>query len=92
MPNTFSPNNDGSNDAFYPRGKGLYSIKTLRIFNRWGEIVFEKKDFPVNSPSSGWDGTYKGKKPQPDVYVYQVEVICDNGELIKLDGNIALIL
>ncbi|HEY6503989.1 MAG TPA: PKD domain-containing protein [Chitinophagaceae bacterium] len=92
MPNTFSPNNDGNNDSFYPRGKGLYSIKVLRIFNRWGEIVFEKREFPVNSPSSGWNGTYKGKKPQPDVYVYQVEVICDNGELIKLDGNIALIL
>jgi gliding motility-associated-like protein len=92
MPNTFSPNGDGSNDMFYPRGKGLYSIKVLRIFNRWGEIVFEKRDFPVNNALSGWDGTYKGKKPQADVYVYQVEVFCDNGEMIKLNGNIALIL
>lgn len=92
MPNTFSPNGDGSNDVFYPRGKGLYSMKVLRIFNRWGEVVFEKRDLPVNNPASGWNGTYKGKKPQADVYVYQVEVICENGEVIKLEGNIALIL
>jgi gliding motility-associated-like protein len=92
MPNTFSPNGDGSNEIFYPRGKGLERVKTLRIFNRWGEVVFEKRDFPVNNAASGWDGSFKGKKPQADVYVYQVEVFCDNGEIIRLNGNIALIL
>jgi gliding motility-associated-like protein len=91
IPNTFSPNADGSNDMFYPRGKGLERIKLLRIFNRWGEVVFERKDFPVNNPSFGWDGTYKGKKQQADVYVYQAEVFCENGQVITLNGNIALI-
>ena len=92
IPNTFSPNGDGSNDIFYPRGKGLERIKTFRIFNRWGEVVFEKRDFPINDASAGWDGTYKGNKPKADVYVYQAEVFCENGEIIKLNGNIALIL
>ena len=36
--------------------------------------------------------TFRGKKPQPDVYVYQAEVFCDNGETITLNGNISLIL
>ena len=92
VPNTFSPNGDGSNDRFYPRGRGLYSIKFLRIFNRWGEIVFENRDFLANDAIQGWDGKYKGKEPQPDVYVYQIEVVCDNGDIIKLSGNISLIL
>ena len=92
IPNTFSPNGDGSNDVFYPRGSGLQRVQLLRIFNRWGEVVFERRDFPVNDPSSGWNGTYKGSKPQADVYVYQAEVFCENGELIRLNGNIALIL
>ncbi len=92
IPNTFSPNGDGSNDVFYPRGRGLERVKLLRIFNRWGEVVFEKRDFPVNDASSGWNGTYKGKIPQPDVYVYQAEVYCENGDIIKLNGNIALVL
>lgn len=92
MPNTFSPNNDGNNDRFYPRGKGLYAIRSLRIFNRWGEVVFENRNFQANDARSGWDGTFKGKKGQPDVYVYQMEFFCENGDLIKISGDIALIL
>jgi gliding motility-associated-like protein len=91
VPNTFSPNGDGSNDVFYVRGRGLERVKTLRIFNRWGEIVFEQNNFPVNNPMYGWDGKHKGNKPHPDVYVYQVEVFCENSEIIRFEGNIALI-
>lgn len=92
IPNTFSPNGDGSNDFFYPRGAGLERVKSLRIFNRWGEVVFEKKDFPVNIAGAGWDGRFKGQAPKADVYIYQAEVFCENGELLRLNGNIALIL
>lgn len=92
IPNTFSPNGDGSNDVFYPRGRGLERIKILRIFNRWGQVVYERRDVPVNDPAVGWDGTYKGSRPVSDVYIYQAEVFCENGEVIKLNGNIALIL
>jgi hypothetical protein len=61
------------------------------VFNRWGEVVFEQKDFPVNDPSYGWNGKYKGNRPQADVYVYQVEVFCENSEIIRFEGNVALI-
>ena len=54
-------------------------------------VVFEQKDFPVNNPSSGWDGKFKGNRPQADVYIYQVEVFCENGDIIRFDGNLALI-
>jgi gliding motility-associated-like protein len=91
VPNTFSPNGDGSNDMFYMRGRGLDRVKSLRIFNRWGEVVFEQNNFPVNNPAYGWDGRHKGNKPQADVYVYQVEVFCENSEIIRFEGNIALI-
>ena len=91
VPNTFSPNNDGSNDLFYIRGKGIDRVKSLRVFNRWGEIVFEQKDFPINDPSSGWNGKYKGNRPQSDVYIYQIEVFCENSEIIRFEGNVALI-
>ena len=91
IPNTFSPNNDGSNDVFYLRGTGIFRVKTLRIFNRWGEVVFENREVPVNSASAGWNGFYKGKPAQADVYIYQLEILCANGELIKYSGNIALI-
>ena len=92
MPNTFSPNGDGSNDVFYPRGQGINRAKSLRVFNRWGEIVFESKDFPINDPNYGWKGMYKNNKAQPGVYVYQVEFYCDNGDIIRFEGNVSLIL
>jgi gliding motility-associated-like protein len=91
VPNTFSPNGDGSNDVFYVRGKGLNRVKSLRIFNRWGQLVFDRMNFAVNDVSAGWNGTYNGAKPVADVYVYQLEIWCDNSTVVKFDGNVALI-
>jgi gliding motility-associated-like protein len=91
IPNTFSPNNDGMNDVFYPRGKGITSIKAMKIFNRWGDLVYEKNDFGANDVNAGWNGTYKGSKLTPDVYVYVVDVVCDNSTIFTLKGNVTLI-
>ncbi len=91
IPNTFSPNNDGVNDVFYPRGNNLYNVQSMRIFNRWGQMVFEKRDFPANSAAAGWDGTFNGRPAPVDVYVYTIEVVCDNAQVIALNGNITLV-
>ena len=90
IPNTFSPNGDGTNDIFYPRGTGLFKVKTLRIFTRWGGMVFEKTNFDANNPAYGWDGTNKGQKINSDVFVYTLEVVCDNGSVLTYHGNISL--
>ena len=91
VPNQFSPNDDGTNDLFYPRGKGVFKIKTMRIFNRWGEAVFEKSSFNSNDASAGWDGKYKGAKLNADVYVYILELICDNNSMLSFRGNVTLV-
>ncbi len=91
IPNTFSPNGDGANDVFYPRGTGLFTIKQARIFNRWGEEVFARYSFKANDKSLGWDGTSKGQKMGSDVYVYMIEIQCDNNSTLVYKGNIALI-
>lgn len=91
IPNTFSPNGDGINDIFYPRGTGLFSIKAMRVFNRWGEMVFEKTSFLPNDPSSGWNGIFKGVKLTPDVFVYTLDIICDNSSILSFKGNITLL-
>jgi gliding motility-associated-like protein len=91
VPNTFSPNNDGLNDFFYPRGKGLHDIQSMRVFNRWGQLVFERKNFPANSASMGWDGTINGRPAPSDAYVYIIEVICINAQVIALKGDVTLI-
>ncbi len=91
IPNTFSPNGDGRNEVFYPKGTGLFRIKSMRIFNRWGEVVFEKKEFPANDPSAGWNGTYKGKPASPDAYIYSMEILCENNTVIPVKGNVTLL-
>ncbi|HLX94006.1 MAG TPA: PKD domain-containing protein [Puia sp.] len=91
VPNTFSPNNDGMNDVFYVRGTGLTRVQSMLIFNRWGQVVFERKDFTANDPAAGWDGTINGKPAPVDVYVYTIEVICTNSQIVPFHGNVALI-
>ncbi|HEV2481647.1 MAG TPA: PKD domain-containing protein, partial [Puia sp.] len=91
FPNTFSPNGDGINDYFYPRGTSLYNIQSLTIFNRWGQQVFQRMDFPANQQNLGWDGTFGGKPAPTDAYVYIAQVICENAQVITISGNVTLI-
>ncbi len=91
MPNTFSPNGDGSNDLYYPRGKGIQTVRSLRIFNRWGEMVYRRDNFRPNDPSSAWDGRFQGRELPPDVFVYMIDVVCENQSIVTLKGDIALI-
>jgi gliding motility-associated-like protein len=91
FPNTFSPNGDGVNDYFYPRGTSLYNIQSLTIFNRWGQQVFQRMDFPANQQNMGWDGTFGGKPAPADAYVYIAQVICENAQVITISGNVTLI-
>ena len=66
IPDAFTPNGDGINDTFGVKGEGIKDF-TIRIFNRWGEVVFES-----HNPKQQWDGTYKGHPAQSDTYVYQL--------------------
>ena len=85
VPNVFSPNGDGTNDILYVRGENIQHL-LFRIYNRWGELVFETEDKHI-----GWDGTYKGKILQAGVFAYHLNAILNNGHQITKSGNITLI-
>jgi gliding motility-associated-like protein len=91
IPNAFSPDGDGVNDMFYVMGTGIKIVKSFRVFNRWGELVFEKANFAPNNSSTGWDGTIKGQKASGDVYVYICNVVCENDVQYSYKGNVAII-
>lgn len=91
IPNTFTPNGDGQNDRFYPRGKGIGKVNRFRIYNRWGELVYELKDAPVNDLTIGWDGMHRGIPVKPDVYVWMIEAQCESGDPLQLKGDISLL-
>jgi gliding motility-associated-like protein len=91
IPNAFTPDNDGNNDIFMVRASGIQEVKSFRIFNRWGELLFDKANFQPNDPSFAWDGRIRGVIPGPDVFVYTVEVICDDGTPYFYKGNVSLL-
>lgn len=68
LPDAFSPNGDGVNDFVYVRGWGIEKLISWKIFNRWGELVFETDDI-----NQGWNGQYKGEFQMADTYSYIVE-------------------
>jgi gliding motility-associated-like protein len=91
IPNAFTPDGDGSNDILMVRAKGVASVKHFRIFNRWGEVVFERSNFQPNDPQHAWDGKIRGTVQPPAVYVYTAEVICENGTTYVYKGNVSIL-
>jgi gliding motility-associated-like protein len=62
----------------------------MQIFDRWGEMLFTKSDFPLNNESLGWNGTFKGKQLPPDVYVYRIDIILTDGRLERFAGDVTI--
>jgi gliding motility-associated-like protein len=85
VPTAFSPNGDGINDVVMVKGFGVKEM-VFRIFNRWGELVFEttKLDTP-------WNGVYKGKVQEMDAFAYTIQATFTDGNSITKKGNITLI-
>lgn len=85
VPNAFTPNNDGLNDVLFVYGTTIASIE-LRIFNQWGQLVFESKD-----KGRGWDGTMSGVKQPIGVYTYVLKATLQDGTLVQKRGTITIV-
>ncbi len=81
----FSPNADGVNDALFVRGNGVVELDFM-VYNRWGQKVFESHDV-----DQGWDGTFKGKVLNSEVFVYYIKAKTRNGEEIEMKGDVSLV-
>ena len=87
VPNAFSPNEDGLNDIFRALGTPVLTAFEMKIYNRWGQLVFQ-----TTEKTKGWDGSYKGKKQPAGAYIYQIvykEQNSSGGKFIK--GTVLLI-
>lgn len=91
--NIFSPNQDGVNDFFQPvTGIGVESVLQFYIYDRWGNMVFERTNYvPDPAGPGGWDGTFNGRKLDAAVYVYYCKVrFLDNRE-IEYSGSVTML-
>lgn len=91
VPTGFSPNNDKENDVLMIHGKNDVKVSFFRVFDRWGEMLFEAKDFQVNDPNIGWDGTYRGANMPAGSYVWFMQVEYPNGEKDNEKGSSMLL-
>lgn len=86
VPNAFTPNKDGLNDFLKPFMIGIRELKYFRIFNRWGQLVFETQD-----PTNGWDGRYKGIPVQTHTLVWMLEAVGLDEKTYRSKGSTVLI-
>ncbi len=92
VPNAISPNGDGYNEGFTLfGGVAAKKINLLRVYNRWGALIFETRDIDLNQPKLGWDGTVNGKRLNPDVYVFYAEVSFVDNKTVVFKGDINLL-
>ena len=91
MPSAFTPNQDGLNDIYYPITRGIKTVKRFAIYNRYGQQVFEAKNFIPNNKFFGWNGKLNGVDQSSDTYVYMLETICDLGDIITKKDSFLLL-
>ena len=92
VPNGFSPDGNGINDRFFVNAAepNVQRIESLRVFDRWGGLMFENSDLEPSDKSAGWDGTVGGEPAPTGVYVWTARILFLDGELIDYSGDLLL--
>ena len=91
VPTGFTPNNDGNNDLLLVHGKNETIIKLFRVYDRWGELVYEARDFEINDPNTGWNGEFRSQPMTSGVYTWYLEVEYMDGAIDNHRGQTTLI-
>ena len=91
-PNSFSPNGDGRNDMFTLYGRPESAIiKELRIFDRWGNLVFVETGMSLNDEAQGWDGNFMGRVLPAGTYVYSALIERIDSQIISVFGDVTIV-
>ncbi len=92
VPNTFTPNGDGKNDGFIPKGHNITQFQ-MWIFDRWGNMIYDTKQTTSPEAAIPWNGHANGgsKTAQEDVYVWLVELKDINNQPHKYIGHVTLV-
>ncbi len=92
VPNVFQPESDGLNHHFgVYAGANVLEIERMQIYDRWGDLVFDGKNFPPNDPNIGWDGRERGEAVPSAVYIYLIRArLVDDSEVV-LSGDVTVL-
>ncbi|MFN0174459.1 MAG: FG-GAP-like repeat-containing protein [Saprospiraceae bacterium] len=91
VPNVILPGSETNTWFTVFAGDGVPEVRLLRIFDRWGEQVFERFGFLPNVPTMGWDGSYRGQPMNPGVFAWYAEVLLFDGRVVFLKGDVTVV-
>ncbi|MFN0213677.1 MAG: FG-GAP-like repeat-containing protein [Saprospiraceae bacterium] len=90
VPNIILPGSETNSWFTVFAGDGVPLVRFLRVFDRWGEQVFERLSFLPNDPNLGWDGSYRGQPMNPGVFAWYAEVLLFDGRVVFLKGDVTV--
>ena len=91
-PTVFSPNGDGNNDIFFVHNSGgIEMIDEIKVFDRYGNLVFDQRSMPFSEAASGWDGRFNGNFVETGVYVFMLRYTTQNNEINVFKGTITVV-
>ena len=91
-PNVFTPNNDGSNDFFNIfTNRAAEKVNLLRVYDRWGELVYEGIDVPINDEREGWDGQHNGLAVVQGVYAWYAQITFIDDITVDFKGDVTVL-
>lgn len=91
VPNIIKPGSAENGGLAVYGGAELQEIRFMRIYDRWGELLFERLNMPKNDPTAGWFGRARGKDCMPGVYIYVMEVVMTDGTTQTLTGDVTVV-
>lgn len=92
VPNVFSPDDDGMNDNFsiLTIDGPVQEVETFKVYDRWGNLMYEANNFDPLDENYGWNGRYKGKPMDNGVYIYYALIKYVDGTEEELAGDVTL--
>jgi gliding motility-associated-like protein len=88
VPQAFTPNGDGVNDRLYPIPEGISKLVYFRVFNRWGNMVFQTND---TRRENGWNGKYNGLDQPAGSYNWIAQAVDLGGKVVSRSGTVMLL-
>ncbi len=93
VPTAFAPQSTHTQNALFRPfvTNKVARIASMRVFNRWGEMVYERRDLPISDESAGWDGTFNGSPMAAGFFAYALELEFINGRSAVYSGEVMLV-
>ena len=92
VPNVFRPENDGPNNFFTVYAdESLEVVPWLAVFDRWGELIFEKENLAPNDEENGWDGQFRERPVNPGVFVWVAKLKFKDGLALTISGDVTVV-